>query len=75
MYTDEQLNAMTAEQLKIALKESQPNPATIKEKFAAYAENFLKSHGVSLQIAGILSAIAADALYNLASNIVQMLLK
>lgn len=76
MYTDEQLAAMTPEQMKAALKAIQPViKTTFKEKFSAYAEKFLESHGVSIQIAGVLSAIAADSVYNLASNLVQALLK
>jgi len=76
MYTDEQLAAMTLEEAKAALKSQQVAVTiTLKEKFHAYAEKFLENHGVSVQIATVLSAIAADAVYNLVSNLVQTLLK
>lgn len=75
MYTDEQLAAMTPDQLKAAIKAQQVVPATLKEKFTVYAEKFLEKHGVSVQVATAIAVIAADAVYNMVQQILAVTLK
>jgi len=83
IYTQEQLNAMTPDQLKATILQQQTEavvsaPSTIekiKTTLIDFNKNLLVNHGVSVPVATVISAAAVSGLFNMVYVLIPLITK